>query len=260
MSDIPKGRFVWYDLMTTDPKGAQSFYKDVIGWGTAPFDGPMPYTMWTNGETPIGGVNDLPDDAKKSGAPPHWLSYVATPNVDDTVAQAKGLGAQVMVAPQDIPTVGRFAILADPMGAAFAVFTPASESPGHDGPPEKGEFSWHELTTDDPEKAWDFYSALFDWEKTDSFDMGPEQGPYQMYGRAGEGMPLGGIFKRPKEMPANAWLYYARVDDVHETVEKVKAKGGQVLNGPMEVPGGDFVAQCMDPQGSAFAVHSIKKA
>lgn len=260
MSDIPKGRFVWYDLMTTDPKGAQSFYKDVIGWGTAPFDGPMPYTMWTNGETPIGGVNDLPEEAKKAGAPPHWLSYIATPSVDETVDQAKGLGAKVLVEPQDIPTVGRFAILADPMGAAFAVYTPANEPPGHDGPANKGEFSWHELMSDEPEKAWDFYSALFGWEKTDSFDMGPEVGPYQMYGRAGEGFPLGGIYKRPKEMPTSAWLYYARVDDVHETVEQVKAKGGQVLNGPMEVPGGDFVAQCIDPQGSAFALHSTKRA
>ena len=68
------------------------------------------------------------------------------------------------------------------------------------------------------------------------------------------------MFNKPKEMPGPPfWLYYVRVDDVHKSVEKVKELGGQVLNGPMEVPGGDHVAQCMDPQGAAFALYSTKK-
>jgi predicted enzyme related to lactoylglutathione lyase len=66
------GRFCWFDFMTTGPEAAQSFYIERIGWGTMPFDGAgQPYTMWTNGETPLGGSMNLPEDTKKAGAPPH---------------------------------------------------------------------------------------------------------------------------------------------------------------------------------------------
>ena len=252
-----RGRFVWYDLMTTDPDAAVGFYTQLIGWGTEAWQGgPTPYTMWTANETAIGGVMPLPEEAAKAGASPHWLSYVCVPSVDESVSQAEGLGAKVTVPGTDIPTVGRFAILSDPQGVVFAVFTPGAEAPGHEGPANDGEFSWHELATSDPEAAFSFYSDLFGWEKTDTMDMG-EMGTYQMYGR--NGLTLGGIFKKPAEMPGPpAWLYYAKVDDVHPLAEQVKENGGQVLNGPMQVPGGsgDFIVQCMDPQGAVFALHS----
>ena len=57
-----------------------------------------------------------------------------------------------------------------------------------------------------------------------------------------------------------AWLLYFRVPDVHAAAGRVKANGGAVVNGPMEVPGGDWIVQCTDPQGAAFALHSTKKA
>ena len=253
-----RGRFVWYDLMTSDVAAAQKFYTKLIGWGTEAWEGgEQPYTMWTNDGTPLGGVMTLPGDAKKAGSPPHWLGYIATPHVDETVSKATGLGAQTYMPATDIPSVGRFAVLGDPQGAVFAVFTPENEPPGHEGPANIGEMSWHELMTSDYEAAFDFYSNLFGWEKTDAMDMG-EAGIYQMYGLASDGPPMGGIFNKPPEMPAAAWLYYTSVKDVKRSVEQVKELGGQVLNGPMEVPGGDFVTQCMDPQGAAFALHSSK--
>ena len=67
-------------------------------------------------------------------------------------------------------------------------------------------------------------------------DMG-EGGMYQMYGRGAH--PLGGMFNRPPEMPWSSWLFYITVSDVNAAVDKVKALGGQILNGPMEAPGGD---------------------
>lgn len=251
-----RGRFCWYDLMTTDPEAATKFYTKVVGWGTQQWDGPMPYTMWMNGDSPLGGVNTLPDDARKAGAPPHWLAYIATPDVDATVARATELGGSVMVPPMDIPTAGRFAVLADPQGSVFAAFTAQNETPGHDGPPALGEFSWHELATTDPEGAFTFYSDLFGWNKTEAMDMGPA-GVYQMYGRGP--MPLGGIFRKPDEMPMSAWLLYAMVDDVEAGAERATANGGTILNGPMEVPGGDTIVQCMDPQGALFALHARAK-
>ncbi len=250
-----RGRFVWYDLLTTDPESATAFYTKLIGWGTTQWEGgEFPYTMWTNGEDSIGGIMELPDEVKAAGAPSHWLAYVAVTDVDATVKQATTLGAKILKEATDIPTVGRFAVLADPQGAVFAIFTAETEPPGHEGPPKKGEFSWHELATTDHEAAFDFYNSVFGWEKTDAMDMG-EAGIYQMYGR--KGMPLGGMFNKTPDMPGPpAWLFYTLVDDVHKAVEKVKKMGGQVLNGPMEVPGGDFIVQCLDPQGAPFALHS----
>ncbi len=251
-----RGRFCWFDLMTTDPAAATKFYAKVVGWGTQEWD-QMPYTMWTVGDVPLGGVNELPEEARKAGTPPHWLAYIATPDVDNTIEQAKKLGGKVMVPPMDIPTVGRFAVMADPQGAVFAAFTAEGETPGHDGPRKPGEFSWHELATTDPDGAWSFYSELFGWNKTDAMDMGPA-GMYQMYGR-GE-MPLGGIFQKPDEIPMSSWLFYAMVEDIEAAAKRVTAGGGKIVNGPMEVPGGDMIVQCMDPQGGMFALHAQAKS
>jgi predicted enzyme related to lactoylglutathione lyase len=124
-----------------------------------------------------------------------------------------------------------------------------------------GEVSWHELATTNHEEAFEFYTTLFGWQKTDAMDMG-EMGTYQMYGpESDEAVTYGGIFNKPPDMPAPPhWLYYIRVDDIHAAVDRVKENGGQVLNGPMEVPGGDQIAQCLDPQGAAFALHASSHA
>lgn len=257
MPDPQAGKFVWYELMTSDPDAAQSFYHETIGWGTAPFDeSPEPYTMWMNGDRPVGGVMALPEEAKQAGAPPHWVAYITTPDVDATTEKVKQLGGNLIHGPMEIPNVGRFAIVSDPQGAVFAVYKPADEQPGDSHEPSVGEFSWHELATTDHEGAFDFYSKLFGWSKTEAMDMG-EAGTYQMYGLGDKTM--GGMFNKPAEMPGPPmWLYYTVVSDVNKAAEKVKAKGGQVLSGPMEVPGGsgDMIAQCVDPQGAPFAIHS----
>lgn len=251
-----RGRFVWHELMTTDPEAAKAFYTAVIGWGTKPFEGSgQPYTVWTWGESQMGGLMELPQQARDMGARPHWLAYVGTPDVDATAARAKELGGTILMPPKDIPTVGRFAIIQDPQGATIAPFTPIpTQEPRPETKPGVGDFSWHELATTDQKAAWDFYSDLFGWENPQEWnmDMGPD-GVYQMYGR--NGMMYGGIYTKRKETPGPpAWLHYISVEDVHSVSEKVKEHGGQIVNGPMDVPGGK-VSMCVDPQGAPFAVH-----
>lgn len=256
MTHPAHGRFVWYDLMTTDPTAAKSFYNQLIGWGTQPWEGgDMPYTMWTNGEEPIGGVTDLPKEASDAGAPPHWIAYVAVTDVAEICEQAKALGGTVLHELMDIEGAGCFAILQDPQGAVFAVYH--SDQLSTDPPQQAGigKVSWHELATSDYEAGYSFYSDLFGWETKDDMDMG-DGWIYRIYGQP-ESFHLGGMFTKPDEMPGPPyWLYYVSVPSVDDAVEKVKELGGQVLNGPMEVPGGDKIAQCMDPQGAAFALHS----
>ena len=249
----PRGRFVWYDLMTTDPTGAADFYTKIAGWGTQPWEGsPTPYTMWTTHDTPIGGVVKL--GPEMGPTPPHWIGYVAVPNVDESAVQAESLGGKLLTPPMDIPEVGRFAVITDPQGAAIAIFTPKDAPSTPEVVPNVGEISWHELTTTDHTAAYDFYEKLFGWNKTGDHDMG-DMGVYQLYGR-GEHQ-LGGMWTKPADMPIPPnWLYYIRVPNVDEATERVKSLGGQVLNGPMDVPGGDRIAQCLDPQGAAFAVHA----
>jgi predicted enzyme related to lactoylglutathione lyase len=256
----PQGSFVWHDLMTTDTKGAEKFYDEVAGWGTEPFPGPTPYTMWTNDGTPIGGSTLLSDDMRKNGVPPNWTPSVGVESVDATAAKAAELGGKIVAPPMDIPGAGRYAIIQDPQGASLAIFAPSGEMQGGgDGALKKGDFSWHELITTDYVAAFDFYSKLFGWEKKDEHDMGP-MGIYLMFAPSGQSAPFGGMFTMGPDMkmPPN-WLSYIKVDDAKSSTETVTRAGGKVMNGPMEVPGGDWIAQCMDPQGVMFAVHAAKK-
>ena len=257
-----RGRFVWYELSTSDPAAAKRFYTQILGWGTQDFqetDHDNVYTMWTNGETPVGGVWKLPAELASQGIPPNWLPYVSTEDVDETVAEATQLGARVVVPPKDIPNMGRFAILADPQGAFFALYKSNQEMPDPDFNPQIGEGSWHELTTSDHVAAYDFYNKLVGWEKQSEMDMGGGS-MYLMYGRSTDSPMLGGMWtwNRPEHtMPPN-WMIYFKVTNADETAERIKQAGGQILNGPMEVPGGDRVAQAMDPSGAMFGIHSSK--
>jgi predicted enzyme related to lactoylglutathione lyase len=177
-------------------------------------------------------------------------------DVDATLAKAKAKGGRAYVEPMDVPKVGRIAVLGDPQGAPMAIVKPIEPMALHDDG-KHGEFSWCELLTTDHESAFRFYSELFGWSKLADHDMGP-MGKYLIYGI--EGRRLGGMFTKPKDMPMPpSWLYYVHVDDLDGAIARAKAKGAKVMNGPMEVPDGSFIAQLMDPQGAAFALHASPK-
>jgi predicted enzyme related to lactoylglutathione lyase len=164
---------------------------------------------------------------------------------------------------EDVPTVGRFAVIADPQGAVIALFTPASSMASHDTQ-KQGEFSWAELYTTDHVAALDFYRQIVGWQKLDEFDMGP-MGKYFLWGR--EGNQLGGMMTMPggmttpdgKPLPPG-WMYYVTVTDFDAAFERAKAHGAKVINGPMEVPGKQRIVQLIDPQGAAFALVTPRPA
>lgn len=260
---VSHGRFVWYDLMTTDPDGAKDFYGKVAGWGTSPWEGPgsepgdEPYVMWMAGDKPVGGLARLPEEARAQGAPTHWLSYVTVPDTEAVVEKVQELGGSVIMDPTTMSGVGTFAILRDPQGAVFCPFTPEGGAGGEVEEPGLGHFSWHELYTTDHEAAFQFYHEIFGWQKGEAMDMG-EMGNYQIFGPGSDGaVSYGGMMNKPAEMQAPPhWLYYIKVTDVSEAVARVEENGGRVWHGPTEVPGGDMIAICADPQGGAFALHS----
>lgn len=245
-----RGRFVWHELMVPDAAKAHTFYGKVVGWKTQAFEQDPSYQMFAASTGPLGGT------VAHSEGPAHWLPFLGTTDIEATVKQASSLGAKVVSDVKSIPNGGKWARLTDPQGASFAVYQSA-QKPAREKPPKRGEFSWHELATANYQGAFDFYSAVFGWEKIDAVDMGPGLGMYFMFGR--NGVPLGGMFNLMPEMPGGpAWTGYIRVKDVNKAVKKAKAGGATLLNGPMEVPGGDWIAQFIDPQGAAFAVHVLK--
>ena len=248
-----RGRFVWHELLTTDTGAAAAFYPKVLPWRTQPSSMPG-YTLWMAGDAQVGGLMALPADA--AGTPPHWLIYIGTPNVDATAEHAQRLGARVVKPPADIPNVGRFAVLADPQGATFALYTPGPTGGGTPAP-GAGVFSWHELATTDVAAALRFYGELFGWSKGPGHDMGP-MGIYQIFERFGA--QVGGICNVQGPATPPSWLSYVQVADSSRAVGAAKAAGGRLLHGPMEVPGGSWIALFMDPQGGAFAVHELPRA
>jgi predicted enzyme related to lactoylglutathione lyase len=250
------GRPLWYELMTTDMKAAETFYRTVIGWGSAPFEGsPQPYTMFTrSGEVPVGGVMTTPEEVK---APPFWAMYVGVPKLEQAADHIKRLGGSECSPVIEVPTVGRMQMMQDPQGAAFYIYEPAQTEQPPEAAAEVGEASWHELMTTDAEAAMKFYTDVFGWQPSEALDMGP-MGKYHMFNRP-HGM-IGGMMNKPPELanvPPN-WQIYFRVPDINAAVERIKANGGQILNGPMEVPGGDMVLNALDPQGAAFSLHARK--
>jgi predicted enzyme related to lactoylglutathione lyase len=256
MAEGVQGRLLWYQLNTPDPEKGLEFYRGLTGWGLETFqpEGSPPYRMITRGGMPVGGAMELPPEAAAAGAPPHWLVYIGADDVDATFAKAVAAGARSHVPPCDIPEVGRFAVLADPWGAIFAIYAPGSQPPP-EGPCVDGDFSWHEISADDLEKSWSFYQDLFGWEVRSEFDMGPEMGPYRMFGRPGHDRLIGGMYKRAAEMPVNIWGIYVQVPSVAEGLEKAEKKGAKVVFPVMEVPGGDLIVGLTDPQGAYFSLH-----
>jgi len=251
----PIGQHVWYELMTTDLAGAEAFYASVIGWTVQDSGQAGPrYDMLKVGEQPVGGMMALPPEACAAGARPAWHAYITVKDVDAAAQAVAADGGQVWVPGTDIPGVGRFSMVSDPGGASFYLFSPL---PGDAPPPlpagTPGKFAWHELYAHDLDAAWAFYARHFGWSEADAIDMG-EMGRYQLYRTAAGSDAVGGMMTKPPQVPRPCWLYYVNVPAIDAAVERVRTAGGQILNGPMQVPGGQWIVNAIDPQGAAFSL------
>ena len=245
--------FVWYELMTLDTPAALEYYRRVIGWDAAPAGfGPVPYTILSAAGVGVGGVFTLTADMCAQGARPCWVGYIGVDDVDAHAARVRAAGGAIHVGPMDLRQVGRFAMAADPHGAAFVLFKPERTEPARQLPPGTvGGIGWRELHAGDGVEAFRFYSEVFGWTKDSEIDMGP-LGAYQLF--ATGGTPVGGMMTRMPQTPAPFWLYYFDVDAIDAAAQRATEAGGTIINGPMEVPGPMYVVQCLDPQGAMFAM------
>jgi uncharacterized protein len=246
------GRFVWYELMTTDMDAAKAFYAKVVGWGIEDVSmRGMAYALFTVEGASVSGLMGLPESAKNVGAKPSWIGYVGVDNVDAAADRIKRLGGAVYVPPQNISDISRFSIVADPQMATLALLQwlrPRREQPVEFTAP--GRIRWHELLAADWEKAFAFYGELFGWQKGDSEI--EAMGHYQQF--TADGQPIGGMFTKPSTIAFPFWRFYFNTGDIDAAARQVKAGGGEILDGPVELSGGSWILQCMDPQGAMFAL------
>jgi predicted enzyme related to lactoylglutathione lyase len=254
--------FVWYDLMTADQPAATRFYESVAGWTSADsgltdreyklmFNGPA----WTS--PMVAGIMGMPDHLKSAGVRSAWNGHIGVDDVDAYTEKVVAAGGSVHRAPENIPNgIGRFSAVAGPHGAVFVLFRGAGQPPAPPPAGTPGMVGWNELHAGDGKAAFAFYSELFGWTDTGAVDMGLI-GIYQMFSTGCA--PVGGIMTKTPETPAPTWVFYINVDGIDAGVERITSGGGQVVMGPQTVPGGSWIAQAIDPEGTLFAITSLTK-
>jgi predicted enzyme related to lactoylglutathione lyase len=255
------GQFLWHELLTADPAAGAGFYSKVLGWSAQPWEGAEDYSMLAHANVPIGGVRVIGKDALASKAGPNWLTYVGVPDIEAALAAVKDKGGQVIHPVTAVGSDGgRYAVIADPQGAFIGVYEPGTGMSGGSSDASAPAVVWHELTAEDPVAALQFYKDIFGWEVVSTHAMGGEVGTYYLFGKGTTQM--GGAFIRAKHLAPNwpRWLVYLAVPSVTAAVEAAKAAGGQILNGPHQVPGGNWIAQVTDSHGVPVALHGPKEA
>ena len=261
----PHGDFIWYELITPDPDASKAFYDAVVGWDIeARPSGEMDYRMITiPGGDNAGGVLRLTPEMESNGARPVWLGYLAVDDVDAMVASVEHAGGKALMPANDMPGVGRIAMIADPQGAPIYIMKP-TPPPGSEGDAstvfsadDPMHVRWNELATSDPDSAINFYKRHFGWHQEGDMDMGP-MGTYRFLQHGGIG--IGAVMPRMPQMPVSLWGYYFGVDDIDRAAKAVTDGGGTILMGPMEIPGGEFSLNAMDPQQASFGLVGPRKA
>ena len=260
----PRGDFIWYELLTADIAGAKRFYDAVVGWNIQDrSDFPNDYRMIGRSDGKFaGGAMQLTDEMKQHGARPTWLGYILVPDVDASVAAIRQEGGQVPMPPFDIPGVGRVAMVTDPQGAPFYIMKPLPPEGDPNAksdvfsPTEAQRVRWNELSTTDQDGAIEFYKRQFGWKQEGAMPMG-EMGDYRFI--QANGVNIGAIMRKPPQLPVSVWSYYIGVDDIDRAIQAISDGGGQVLNGPNEIPGGEFALNALDPQGAAFGIVGPRK-
>jgi predicted enzyme related to lactoylglutathione lyase len=249
----PPGTPNWVDLMSPDVDASKAFYTAVFGWDADDQfddDGNRIYVMFSLGGKSVAGLGGQPPGMPE-GMPPVWNTYVAVDDVAATAEKVTAAGGSVMMPPTQVMDSGEMAIFADPAGARFSVWK-AGRHIGAEICNEHDTYSWNELMTRDLDAALPFYSAVFGWTYQPQ-DMGP-MGTYHVIA-GGEHGGLGGLMAMPPEMPdmvPDHWGVYFTVESVDASIAAVTGAGGQVVNGPMNIPGVGRTATVHDPAGGSF--------
>ncbi len=248
----PIGRFCWPELCSADAADSKEFYHSLFGWKGSDLHMPEgDYTVFKLDGQGVGAMYQMKDERRNAGVLPHWNSYVAVADADETAQKATSLGGKVLTPPFDAGG-DRMANLQDPTGANFCVWQVVKE-PEPIRRNEVGALIWTELYTPDPGESLAFYSGLFGW-VPETFEGGPM--PYTTFKLSGESEGFAGMLKITAEMQGMApqWMPYFLVENADKTAGLVRELGGQVHMGPVDIPNVGRIAMFADRQGAGFAV------
>ncbi|MGB0588089.1 MAG: VOC family protein [Myxococcota bacterium] len=240
--------FCWFDLHTPDKNLSRFFYETVFGWSFEDHNvgEDNAYTGLMHSDKAFGGVEPLPLDQAAQ-----WIGYVGVEDFQERFAALQALGAQVILEGIVVPDLGTIGILRDPFGAMVALLQPADREnlswlPRRGNP---GDLDWAELSTDNVPAALEFYGAAFGW--TFSDDAPESLGDYRFILR--DGALVGGVRKRPAEVPHSGWYFYGNVDDVSASLTKATGLSAKLLI-EREVPDMVHFALVTDPQGATIGI------
>ena len=240
------GMFVWRELMTDDVEGARRFYGELFAWSWKGEDmGPAgKYWLASRDGKQVGGAMQKPAGVAMPSA---WSSYVLVDDVDAAADRCKAAGGRVLRAPDDIPNVGRFAVLADPSGAVFQPF----RASGHESepPPQRpsaGTFCWETLVTPDLAGAIAFYRKVI------GFGTGPTPNGEGTVFTAGQ-VAVADLQLAKPGGPAY-WATYVAVENAEASRDRAARLGGKVIVPRIDVPKVGIVAIVADPSGAALGL------
>jgi predicted enzyme related to lactoylglutathione lyase len=252
MSDrkLRPGKFVWFELISSDAKKARVFYSELLGWKIRAFPmGNASYDMVFTGDTPdtmIGGFAARP----RAGEPSRWISYVSVEDVDAAAEATAANGGKILEAPSNIPGIARTARIADPQGAELALFKRVNGDAPDTPIAPPGGFFWNELHTTDPTSALSFYEKVLGFSHR-AMGMGPDA-TYYILSRDGVGR--GGVTSHlPAGVPPH-WLPYIAVEDPDATLARARTLGASIPVGPTDIPGVGRFGVLADPTGAVLAV------
>lgn len=248
-SNWPEGTPCWVDLAVPDIDRASSFYADVLNW-TIPPGSPEAggYAVATLDGHNVAGLSP---QQGPSDAPPAWVTYLASDDVDATAARITGAGGRLVTEPMDVMDLGRMAVAIDTGGASFGLWQGRLHS-GAEIVNAPGAQTWNESFSRDYESAKAFYQAVFGYEYEDVSDGDFKYAAFKVNGQYAGG--IGQLAEGSKDQPS--WVTYFGATDTDATLARVIGQGGSTLREPQDSPYGR-VATVTDDQGAVFSLISV---
>lgn len=245
------GQFMWHELVTSDTESAARFYEVVAGWKThqyLPKGSDEPYITWIDQQGPLGALLSL-EGAREPNIAPHWFANVVVRDLETCVARIQEAGGSLVLGPEAMGTVGRWAVFRDFQGAKLAVFQPKDPLEARH-PSKHGGMTWNALACADHHASFAFYQSLFDWQRLDTLNPGKDN-EHIIYGAFGE--PLGAMTTAASP-DQRGWTFYIQVDHLEKAVGRAQERGGQVVPDSITDLGKSRIAAIIDPQGAAVAL------
>ncbi|OEF22862.1 VOC family protein [Vibrio rumoiensis] len=242
-----QGNIIWRDLVTTSPEEVKPFYHNVFGWQFETINND--YSLITYQGHYIAGMAKVPTNSTTN----YWLPVMSSDNVDLTISKAEQAGATTLIQKTTLKGRGDIAVIQDPQGAVFSVLNTVSGDPSA-LPKQSGNWIWQEVWTQDINQSQQFYQQL------DQFSQGKKTiAQHDYHYLSVNNNPAFGFVKKPNSDVPTTWVNYIKVDDVNETIAKVKQNGGIVLMEPNKAVRNGSVAVIRDPAGAGFVVQEVKK-